>query len=72
MEIKGFNNVIAVKLQEYNGKIRGWIDKRANEQLIRNNREREQFTAILQERYGYTKEQAESEQSLHYSNIRLS
>jgi hypothetical protein len=51
--------------------MRAWWQKRSDEQLIRMNSKQEQSISILQNRYGYTREQAASEFKKHYSRARL-
>ena len=54
----------------YNG-IRTRLDKLKDKQLLKDRIKREEFVGILQGRYGYTREKAESEMSAHYSEILL-
>ena len=52
-------------------KIINWQEKRRDDQLIKFDRVHERAIAILQKRYGYTKEKATSELIKHYSNAWL-
>lgn len=57
------------KWQEFNDKIRQWLDNRGAAQSMKADSKSEQFVEILQKRYGYTKEKATSELEKHYSKI---
>jgi uncharacterized protein YjbJ (UPF0337 family) len=65
------NNIIAGKWNEFRGKIGDWQEKLSSTQPVKANGNREEFVGILQERYGYDKEKAESELEKHYSKIIL-
>ena len=56
---------------EFRRKVLTRWQKRRNDQLIKANHVHERSIKILQNRYGYTKEQATSELSKHYSKARL-
>jgi hypothetical protein len=62
---------IESRWDEFRRKIRNWRNKRGNDQLLKANRVHERSIRILQKRYGYTREQAASELSKHYSKARL-
>ena len=63
--------VVEGKWKSFFSEIRTRLDKRSDNQLSRDSIKREQFVRILQKRYGYTKEKAEAEMSVHYSEIIL-
>ena len=63
--------VIELKWDEFHRNVLNWQDKRRNDQLIKVNRVQERSIRILQQRYGYTKEQAASELNKHYSRAWL-
>ena len=52
-------------------KILNWPNKHRNDQLAKVDRAHERSISILQKRYGYTREQAVSELSKHYSKAWL-
>ena len=52
-------------------KIFNWRNKRRNNQFIKVNAADERSISLLQKRYGYTREQAASELSKHYSKAWL-
>ena len=64
-------NVIEGKWKNFFGEIRTRLDKRSDNQLSRDSIKREEFVGIIQQRYGYTKEKAETEMNVHYSEIIL-
>jgi hypothetical protein len=63
--------MVGDKWKIFPDKMRAWWQKRSDEQLIRMNSKQEQSISILQNRYGYTREQAASEFKKHYSRARL-
>ena len=63
--------VVEGKWRHIFSEIRIRLDKRRDKQPSRDSIKREQFVRILQKRYGYTKEKAEAEMSVHYSEIIL-
>jgi len=52
-------------------KIRMWLKKRSDDQLTKTDNKRERYIKILQNRYGFTKEQAAFELDAHYPKARL-
>jgi hypothetical protein len=56
---------------EFRQYILNWQSKRQSNQLAQVNLVRERSINILQNRYGYSKEQAKSELSKHYSKALL-
>lgn len=56
---------------EFRQYILNWQSKRQSNQLAQVNLVRERSKNILQNRYGYSKEQAKSELSKHYSKALL-
>jgi hypothetical protein len=63
--------VIESNWDEFRRKVLTWWQKARNDQLIKANSLRERSIRILQNRYGYTKEQATSELDKHYSKTWL-
>ena len=63
--------VIESSWDEFRRKVLTWWQKRRNDQLIKVNSVHERSISILQNRYGYTKEQATSELNKHYSKAWL-
>ena len=63
--------VIESNWDEFRRKVLTWWQKSRNDQLIKANSVRERSIRILQNRYGYTKEQATSELDKHYSKTWL-
>jgi hypothetical protein len=63
--------VMQLKWVEYRQNTIAWLNKRRNEKLARTERARERSIRILQNRYGYTKEQATAELGKHYSKAWL-
>jgi hypothetical protein len=63
--------VIESNWDEFRRKVFSWWQKRRNDQLIKANNMHERSIRILQNRYGYTKEQAAAELDKHYSKARL-
>jgi len=63
--------VIESNWDEFRRKVLTWWQKPRNDQLIKANSVRERSIRILQNRYGYTKEQATSELDEHYSKTWL-
>jgi hypothetical protein len=63
--------VIESNWEEFRRKVLAWWQKSGNDQLIKVNSVRERSIRILQNRYGYTKEQATSELDKHYSKTWL-
>lgn len=57
---------------DFGGTIRKWWKKRSDDQLIKAEYQQERSIEILQKRFGYTKEKAESELNSHYSKVRFS
>jgi uncharacterized protein YjbJ (UPF0337 family) len=64
-------NIIAGKWNELRGKIGDWQEKLSSAQPIKAKDNHDEFVEILQYRYGYNKEKAESELEKHYSKIIL-
>ena len=62
---------IEVEWDAFCQKIFNWRNKRRNDRLIKVNAADERSISLLQKRYGYTREQATSELSKHYSKARL-
>jgi len=52
-------------------KMRTLLHKRSSDNPDRASLKREEFIALLQKRYGYTREKAEAEMDAHYSEIIL-
>ena len=63
--------VIESNWDEFRRKVIARWQKARNDQLIKANNAHERSIRILQNRYGYTKEQATSELNKHYSKARL-
>lgn len=63
--------VIESNWDEFRRKVLTWLQKPRNDQLIKANSVRERSIRILQNRYGYTKDQATSELDKHYSKTWL-
>ena len=63
--------VIESNWDEFRRKVLTWWQKPRNDQLIKANSVRERSIRILQNRYGYTKDQATSELDKHYSKAWL-
>jgi hypothetical protein len=63
--------VIESNWDEFRRKVLSGWQKRRTDQLIKANKVHERSIRILQNRYGYTKEQATSELNKHYSNAWL-
>ena len=64
-------DVFETKWNEFRWKVFNWRSKRRKEQLIKANSVHERSIRILQNRYGYTKEQATDELNKHYSKAWL-
>ena len=64
--------VIETNWDEFRRKVLTWWQKPRNDELIKANTVRERSIRILQNRYGYTKDQATSELDKHYSKTWLS
>lgn len=62
---------IELKWNEFRQNILNQRNKRRNDQLSRVNSIRERSIKLLQQRYGYTKEKADSELKKHYSKTWL-
>jgi hypothetical protein len=56
---------------EFYRNIFSWWNKRRNDQSTKVDRAYERSLSILQKRYGYTREEAESQLSKHYSKAWL-
>ncbi len=65
------NDIVETRSKKLSGKLRIWLKKRRDEQLIKANKMREQSIGILQKRYGYSKEKATSELDEHYPKAKL-
>ena len=63
--------VIESNWDEFRRKVLTWWQKPRNDQLIKANSVRERSIRILQNRYGYTKDQATSELDKYYSKTWL-
>ena len=63
--------VIESNWDEFRRKVLTWWQKPRNDQLLKANSVRERSIRILQNRYGYTKDQATSELDKHYSKAWL-
>jgi len=63
--------VIESNWDEFRRKVLTWWQKPRNDQLLKANSVRERSIRILQNRYGYTKDQATSELDKHYSKTWL-
>ena len=63
--------VAEIKWFHFRQKILNWQNKQHNHQLTRVDRARERSIAILQNRYGFTREKAAFELSKYYSKARL-
>jgi len=63
--------VIESNWDEFRRKVLSGWQKRRHDQLIKANNVHERSIRILQNRYGYTKEQAISELNKHYSKAWL-
>jgi hypothetical protein len=63
--------VIKLKWGEFRRNVLDWWNTRSNDQFIKVNGLRERSIRILQNRYGYTKDQATSELDKHYSKTWL-
>ena len=64
-------DVFENKWVEFRWNVLNWRNKRRKEQLIKANSVHERSIRILQNRYGYTKEQATYELNKHYSRAWL-
>lgn len=64
-------HVIESNWDKFRRKVLTWWQNPRNNQLIKANSVRERSIRILQNRYGYTKDQATSELEKHYSKARL-
>ena len=62
---------IESKWDAFRQKLLNWQNKRRNGQLMQDKSANERSIGLLQKRYGYTREQATSELSKHYSKARL-
>jgi hypothetical protein len=60
-----------LKWDEFRRKFLTWWNKSRSDQSIRVDRASERSINILQKRYGYTREEAESQLNKHYSKARL-
>jgi uncharacterized protein YjbJ (UPF0337 family) len=69
--MKPNKDVLESKWNEFHQKVFTWWQKPRNDQLIKANSVRERSIRILQNRYGYTKDQAASELDKHYSKAWL-
>jgi hypothetical protein len=63
--------VIKLKWDEYRRNILNGWKKRRNDQLVKVNSARERSIHMLQERYGYSREQAIYQLNKYYSRARL-
>ena len=63
--------VIDLKWHEFRRKLLNWRDKRHNDQLDKFNSARERSIRLLQQRYGYSREQATYQFDKHYSRAWL-
>jgi hypothetical protein len=63
--------VIESNWDEFRRNVLTWWQKPRNDQLIKANSVRERSIRILQNRYGYTQDQATSELDKHYSKTWL-
>jgi hypothetical protein len=62
---------VDLKWFQFRQKIINWQNRHRKDQLARVDRARERSISILQNRYGYTREQATSELDKHYSTAWL-
>lgn len=60
------NTVIESKWGGFRQNVHNWLNNRRNDQLIKVNSMRERSLSILQNRYGYTREQATYQLDKHY------
>jgi hypothetical protein len=63
--------VIESNWDEFRRKVLTWWQKPRNDQLIKENSVRERSIRILQNRYGYTREEATYQLDNHYSKAWL-
>jgi hypothetical protein len=63
--------VIESNWDEFRRKVLTWWQKPRNDQLLKANSLRERSIRILQNRYGYTQDQATEELDKHYSKTWL-
>ncbi|HLO17815.1 MAG TPA: hypothetical protein VK206_23495 [Anaerolineales bacterium] len=63
--------VLETKWDEFRRKLLNWRIKRRNDQLKQVNGARERSISILQQRYGYSREQATYQFDKHYSRAWL-
>ena len=59
-------DVLETRWNDLRRPVLSWWNKHRNDQLNRVHRARERSISILQQRYGYTREQATSELDKHY------
>jgi hypothetical protein len=60
-----------LKWDEFYRNVFGWWNKRGNDQSAKADHAYERSISILQKRYGYTREEAASQLSKHYSRAWL-
>ena len=60
-----------LKWDEFYRNVFGWWNKGRNDQLVKADQAYERSISILQKRYGYTREEAVSQLSKHYSKAWL-
>ena len=59
-------DILENKLNEFRRPVLSWWNKRGNDQCEKVNSVRERSISILQQRYGYTREQATYQLDKHY------
>ncbi len=57
------------KWKQFRGRVREWWGDLTDDDLDRVQGQREQFLGLLQERYGYTRDQAETELDRRFSEF---
>mgnify|MGYP003574956461 CR=1 FL=1 len=65
------NTVIGSKWGDFRLNVLSWLNNHRNHQLIQVNGVRERSLSLLQNRYGYTREEAASALDKHYPQARL-
>lgn len=63
--------LVEIKWFQFHQKFMNWRNKQRNNQFTRVDRARERSIAILQNRYGFTREKAAFELNKYYSKARL-
>ena len=64
-------DILETRWYEFHRNVFNWWNKRRDDQFIKVNRARERSISILQNRYGYNREQAIYQLDKHYSRAWL-